>query len=234
MGRMLACKSALDCAGGGEGREEVAAAGFDRAVPRTAADAEDLVLGNDFGTAVDLDAFAAAADEDGWQAAVFDAGDFFTIPAVVFGLIFADEGLPPLRAPKLLLPLLLLLLLPTLLRELLRLLLVLQARGVFCRGLPLLPTRRAVDAPLHTTIHIKHGNSVANETGGRVHLQMLSRALLRRTEEEEEEEGVADLTLQAAAPSSRRLTGPTSISAVQTSLYCTSSSLHIFSCPSCA
>jgi hypothetical protein len=210
----------------------------------------ELVLGNDltaadftaaaddkaFDAAVDVVALAAAADEGGGQAAVFDGGDFFAIPAVVFGLIFADEGPPPLRVPKLLLPLLLLLLLlPTLLRALLRLLLpqmpVLLGRGVRCRGLLLLPTRRAVEAPLHMTGQSKQENYVAKET----RLQVLSRALLRRKEEEEEEEeGVAGLTLQAAAPSSRRFTGPTSISAVHTSLYCSCSSLQIFSWPSCA
>jgi hypothetical protein len=252
---MLACMSALDCAGGVEGGQEeaaVAVACLDRAVPRTAADDDvlELVLGNDltaadftaaaddkaFDAAVDVVALAAAADEGGGQAAVFDSGDFFAIPAVVFGFIFADEGPPPLRVPKLLLPLLLLLLLllPTLLRALLRLLLpqmpVLLGRGVRCRGLLLLPTRRAVEAPLHTTGQSKQENHVAKET----HLQVLSRALLRRKEEEEEEEGVAGLTLQAAAPSSRRFTGPTSISAVHTSLYCSCSSLQIFSWPSCA
>lgn len=225
-------------------------------MPRTAADADDLepVVGNDltaadftaaaddkaFDAAVDAIAFAAAADEGGGQAAGLDAGDFFAIPAVVFGFIFADEGPPPLRVPKLLLPLLLplllllLLLLPTLLRALLRRLLpqmpVLLERGVRCRGLLLLPTRRAVEAPLHTRGDTKQGNHVAKESD----LQVLSHALLRRTEEEEEEQGVAGLTLQAAAPSSRRFTGPTSISAVHTSLYCSCSSLQIFSWPSCA
>jgi hypothetical protein len=236
---VLACKSAFEWGRGGEGGAGVRGEdlGLLRAVPNTAAEDDDLAavevnfadVEDDFATVADgfaaEDSFAAAA---GHFAAVFgaadaDGGDPLFLPTLAlvmpterFECIFADDGWPKL-----------------LLRALPKLLLLLPppARGVCCRALPV---RRAVEAPLSNMVIT---NSRFGTIDERVHLQLLSRVLLRREEEEEgrkEEEGVEGLTLQAAAPSSSRLTGPTSISAAHTSLYCCSSSPHIFSWLSCA